>query len=98
MSITFAENGDTVSTVDSKDHKQDGWTRSYYPGNKLSSEVQFKEGYEDGKDIAYFENGRIKYEGENKLGVKTGNWYLYSEQGSLLRIEQWDRGKLQNAK
>lgn len=96
LSIRYSEDGDTLSTIQFRDSRQHGLSKAFHNNNKVAAIVEFVDGFEEGKDLSYYENGQVKHKGQNHLGVKTGIWYYYSEVGELLKVEHWEKGKVQS--
>jgi antitoxin component YwqK of YwqJK toxin-antitoxin module len=67
-----------------RDGKLDGITRSYYPGGKVSEEVEWKQGVKEGSWKQYYENGVTRLSGNYKNNLLNGAYEVYFSNSSIM--------------
>ena len=65
---------------------------SYYRSGGLKEEVIYRNGKLNGPGKSYYPGGGVENMGEYVNDLKNGTWKYY-ENGTLLRVEKWDKGK-----
>ena len=74
----FSEYDGSVRIRESyRDGKLDGISRSYYPGGKVSEEVEWKQGVKEGSWKQYYENGVTRLSGKYKNNLLNGDYEVY---------------------
>lgn len=68
--------------------------KEYYPNGFLKLEYTTKNDERDGVYREHYENGHAKYEGIYKEDIPIEKQYYFNEDGSLLKIEVWEKGKI----
>ena len=74
---------DKVEEGPYKDDRKHGTWKTYYPGNKLKSEIEYKYNRPNGAYTKYYENGNTSESGTWKGNKYTGEFKKYHENGQL---------------
>jgi antitoxin component YwqK of YwqJK toxin-antitoxin module/tetratricopeptide (TPR) repeat protein len=85
-------NGTTAIEEHYKDGALDGAKRIYFANGKLYSEYNYKYGDYEGAYAIYYPSGKIREKGEYKDDEFHGVVEEYNEDGSLLKLETFQRG------
>lgn len=72
-----------TSIKEDKDPNLNGFTKLYYPTNKIKSEGHFSNGIKNGFWKYYFNNGNVKKEGNYSNNIKDGFWKTYHDNGKV---------------
>lgn len=87
------EKGKLVYEGQFKDNIPFGTFKYYHPNGKLKSETEFQVGVHIVRTTIYHENGHKASEGMFVDQVKNGEWRYYANTDTLIKIENYLKGK-----
>ncbi len=90
--IYFGPKGDTTLWEAYKNGLLNGTKRTYYPGSRIQSEVQYLEGKLNGSFKKYSRDSVLLDQINFKNGQKDGICKYYYNDGTLLKTENWSNG------
>ncbi|HET8574247.1 MAG TPA: hypothetical protein VFL76_10285 [Edaphocola sp.] len=82
--VISSQSNDTVDSIQYKDGKRNGWSKSYQDG-VLKNNICYIDGKKNGWEKSYYRNGSIEFQGVNKNGVKDSTWIWYFKNGVIER-------------
>jgi antitoxin component YwqK of YwqJK toxin-antitoxin module len=86
------ENGDTAFVTGFKNGREEGWSRSWWPGEKKKAERFYTNGRKEWRHTGWWENGRVKFEynfSNDELEGSSREWY---ENGKPFHFATYEKG------
>ena len=93
----YYENGELCSSKTFKEDKAHGLSTEYFQNGLLKSRINWVKGNIAANE-EYYENGQLKFRTARHKGKRHGKFEHYNEDGSVIRIEEYDNGKLIESK
>lgn len=90
----YFDNGQVAEEMNWKDGVEDGPWIQYFTDGQVKMKSNFLNGEKQGAITYYFPSGHTRITGQYENSFKTGTWYYMNDSSKVIKIEEYEAGKL----